>query len=120
MADISTDSILLTIRKMIGPYMEYDAFDIDLIININSALMDLNQLGVGPEEGFLVTGEDETWTNFIGDFKDLESVKMYVYLVVKNLFDPPTNSFVLDAANKRKEELAWRINVQVESGVHNG
>ena len=114
------DSILRTIRQMIGPEVNYDAFDTDLIININSALMTLNQLGVGPESGFIVTGEEETWEQLLGSFKDLESVKMYVYIKTKILFDPPSGSGYLDVLNKQANELEWRINVQVEGDDHNG
>lgn len=114
------DSILKTIRQMIGPEASYDAFDTDLIININSALMTLNQLGVGPESGFVITGVDETWEQLLGDFKDLESVKMYVYIKTRMLFDPPTNSTFMDILTKQANELEWRINVQVEGDEHNG
>ena len=113
------DSILRTIRQMIGPEVNYDAFDTDLIVNINSALMTLNQLGVGPEKGFVVTGEDETWANFLGDFEDLESVKMYTYIKTKTIFDPPSNSSHLEMLKEQAKELEWRINVQVEGDDHN-
>lgn len=114
-----TDSILKTIRQMLGPDVAYDAYDTDLLIHINSSLMVLMQLGIGPEHGFVVHGDSETWADFIGVFKDLESVKTYIYLKVKILFDPPGNSFVLDAYKKQADELEWRLNVQVEGSEHN-
>lgn len=120
MASSVTDSILETIRQMIGPDVNYDAFDTDLIININSALMTLNQLGIGPSTGFIITGTFETWDQLLGDFKDLESVKMYIYIKTKLLFDPPSGGAYVDILTKQAAELEWRINVQVEGAEHNG
>lgn len=113
------DSILKTIRQMIGPEVNYEAFDTDLIININSALMKLNQLGVGPKEGFRITSTEETWEQLLCGFKDLESVKMYVYIKTKLIFDPPTSSAYIDVLKQEASELEWRINVQVEGADHN-
>ncbi len=108
------DSILKTIKKMIGPSLDYDYFDNDLIIHINSAFSVLNQLGLGSDDTFMITGESETWSDFLGDDKFLEMVKTYIFLKVKVIFDPPTSSFVLDAYNKQIAELEWRINVAVD------
>lgn len=114
-----TDSILKTIRIMLGPDVDYDAFDTDLIININSSLMTLMQLGVGPEKGFVVYDENQTWTDFIGDATNLESVKLYVYIKAKLIFDPPPNSFVVSAYEKQATELEWRLNHEAERTEHN-
>lgn len=109
-------SILLSIKKMLGLTSEYNVFDQDIIIYINSTLSTLTQLGVRSEEGFRISGEEETWDIYLGDSQDLENVKTYIYLKVRLLFDPPTSSFVLDSFNNQIKELEWRINVQVDRG----
>lgn len=111
------ESILNSIKALLGPDSDYDVFDPDLIIFINGAISTLTQLGIGPSEGFRITGEDETWNDFLGDAKDIESVKTYIYLSVRLVFDPPSNSFVVSAFEKRLEELAWRLNVAVDPKV---
>ena len=109
------NSILSTIKKMLGLDADYDAFDTDIIIHINSALMNLMQMGVGPSTGFSINGDFETWHHFLGEATDLEGVKTYVYLKTRLAFDPPSTSFVLEAANKMLSELEWRLNVQVDT-----
>lgn len=112
-----TDSILLTVKKMLGIAEEYLAFDIDLIVNINSVFLTLNQLGIGPTVPFRIEGTDETWTDFLGDQRNkVAGVETYVYLKTRLLFDPPTNSFLVDAMQKQCDELEWRLNIQVEGG----
>lgn len=108
------DSILTSIKKMLGIDEEYDCFDTDIILHINSVLMILTQLGVGPSEGFIITDKTATWEDFLKDTKKLESVKSYVYLKVKLLFDPPLSSAVMDATNSLIRELEWRLNVAGE------
>lgn len=108
------DSILMTIKKMLGLDADYTAFDVDIIVFINSALMVLNQLGVG--EPIRVTGVDETWASFMGDQKDLSSVKDLVYLRVRRVFDPPSSSSVLSEISSQIDELQWRLNVASERG----
>lgn len=115
------DSILKTIKKLIGPSLDYDYFDNDLIIHINSAFSVLNQLGLGSDDTFAITGDSETWQDFLGnDKKFLEMVKTYIYLKVKVTFDPPTSSFVLEAYNKQIAELEWRINIAVDPKYTSG
>ena len=106
------ESILQTIKKLIGPSASYDIFDNDLIIHINSAFFSLHQLGV-TEEPFTITGSSETWDEFHAD-TDLESVKTYIYLKTRMFFDPPTNSALISAINEQIKELEWRINVKVD------
>ena len=116
MADAVPESILKTIRKMVGPAEDYQYFDTDLIININSAFSRLCQLGVGPEMPFKITGEDETWSDFIDDGYQ-EEVKEYIFLKVKTVFDTSTiNSSVLSAYNDRIKELEWEMNDVAEIG----
>jgi hypothetical protein len=92
----------------------YDAFDPDLIMHINGVFSTLNQLGVGPDEGFMITGDQETWDTFLGTDPKLNQVKTYVYLRVRLLFDPPQTAFLADAYAKQIEQLEWRLNVQAE------
>ena len=112
------ESILVSIKKMLGIDESYPHFDADIIMNINSVFLILNQLGVGPEEPFMITGSDEEWSDFVTE-GSLEAVKTYIFLRVKVIFDPPTSSFVLDAYNKRIDELEWRMNVIVENRNNN-
>lgn len=110
------DSILTSIKKMLGISKEDTDFDTDIIIHINSAFMVLRQIGVGPEEGFSITSESETWHNYLGDsIADLGIVKTYVYLKVKSIFDPPTSSFVLESYKRMMDEFEWRLKHEVES-----
>lgn len=114
--DRLNDSILVTIKKMLGLEDEYTPFDVDIIIHINTALMTLTQMGVGPKDGYEVTDYDQTWTDFLGDMvKMLGAVKTYIYLQVKMVFDPPNNSFVMDAYKQQCEQLLFRLNVNAES-----
>lgn len=110
-----TESILTSIKKLLGIAEEYDQFDTDIIIHINSVFMILTQLGVGPSEGFSIKDKTETWNDFISDDKKLESVKSYVYMKVRLLFDPPISSAVMDCMNRMVSELEWRLNVSSES-----
>lgn len=107
-----TNSILLTVKKMLGIAEEYKAFDIDVITNINSVFLTLNQLGVGPS-GFQITDESEEWSDFVDPAK-MPGIQTYVYLRTRLLFDPPTNSFLVDAIKKQVDEFEFRLNVQAE------
>lgn len=110
------DSILTTIKKMLGPGSEHNHFDTEIIIHINSAFNTLNQLGLGPSEGFAIQDKTSEWTEFIPeDNKHFESVKSYVYLKVKLIFDPPTNSAVIDSMKEMIKEFEWRLNAEAES-----
>lgn len=107
------DSILKSVKKILGVPEDYDAFDMDIIIHINSVLSLLGQLGVGPEEGYYIEDESTTWDEFFVE-KDLNLIRSYVYLRVRMLFDPPTTSFLLDAMTKQIQEFEWRISTQRE------
>ena len=108
------ESILTSIKKMLGITEEYQHFDVDLIMYINTALMVLTQLGVGPEEGFTIADDTATWDDFLPETPNLEAVKSYVYLKVKLLFDPPLTSSVIESMNKMISEFEWRLNVAVD------
>lgn len=109
-------SILFTIKKMLGITNDYDHFDTDIMININMALLTLNQIGVGPEEGYAVHGEGDLWVDYLGDSVKLEAVKTFIYLKVRLAFDPPANSFLIAAMKDQISELEWRLNAQAEGG----
>ena len=109
------ESILTSIKKLLGITEEYDQFDPDIIMHINSVFMILTQLGVGPAEGFSIEDDTAVWTDFIQDVKKLESVKTYIYLKVKLVFDPPLSSAVIESMNRLTNELEWRLNVAAES-----
>ena len=109
-------SILNTIKKALGLDPSYDVFDTDIVMHINSTFATLNQLGVGPEEGFSIEDDSATWQDFLGlvETNKLLSVKSYMYLKVRLLFDPPTTSFAIEAMKKNAEEYEWRLNVQTD------
>ena len=110
------ESILTSIKKLLGIAEEYTQFDTDIIIHINSALSILNQLGVGPSEGFMIEDDLATWEDFVSDNKQIEMVKSYIYLKVKLIFDPPLSSSVMEAYNRQISEFEWRLNVAVDPG----
>lgn len=110
------DSILNSIKKLLGLSEDYTAFDQDVIMNINSVFMTLSQIGVGPEFPFVITGKDETWDQFLSNINQLESVKMYMFMKVKLAFDPPTSSTVLESYKNQIAELEWRLNSAVDFG----
>lgn len=108
------ESILTSIKKLLGIEKKYTQFDEDIIMHINSVFLNLTQLGVGPAEGFLIEDDSATWYDFIGDSNQLQAVKTYVYLKVKLLFDPPLSSSVIESMNRMIAELEWRLNVAVD------
>ena len=103
------ESILGSIKQMLGISQDETNFDSELMLHINGALMIINQLGVGPSTGFIVLGKTQTWSEFLADRKDLELVKTAVYLRVRLMFDPPQNSFLVSSIQKQIEEFDWRI-----------
>lgn len=109
------DSILTSIKKMLGIAEEYTHFDEDIIMHINSVFMTLTQLGVGPAEGFRIRDDSAIWADFMPDSPVFESVKTYVFLRVKLIFDPPLTSAVIDSYERQIDEFEWRLNVSAES-----
>ena len=120
MATSVRSSILGSTKAMLGIVPEYTVFDDQLIMLINSQFSTLFQLGVGPEDGFEIEGEDETWKDYLEDNKLLKLVITFVHLNVRLMFDPPTNSFAVDAIKKQIDEYTWRINVMVDPEVLGG
>jgi hypothetical protein len=110
------DSILNSVKKLLGIDQEEVHFDQEIILHINSALMGLNQIGVG-EQCVIITSEYDKWDSIIGTKVNLEAIKLYIYLKVRLIFDPPTNAFVLDSIERQISQLEWRLNVQVEKFV---
>lgn len=110
------ESILTSIKKMLGIDEAYTHFDADIIMHINSVLMILTQLGVGPEEGFVIEDDTSTWINFIPEANaaQLHAVKTYIYMKVKLMFDPPLSSAVIESMNRQIAEFEWRLNVAVD------
>ena len=107
-------SILTSIKKMLGVAEDYTEFDEDIITHINSVFLNLTQLGVGPEEGFMIEDDTAAWEDFINDSIRLQAVKTYMYLKVKLLFDPPLSSSVTESFTRMIAELEWRLNVAVD------
>lgn len=104
------DSILTSIKKLLGIDVAYTHFDDDIIIQINSAIASLTELGVGPEQGFSIEDSSTTWADFFDDPR-LNFAKTYVYLKVKLAFDPPTSAALIESCNKQLDEIAWRLTV---------
>lgn len=108
------ESILTSIKKLLGLTEDDTSFDLDLIIHINTVFFTLNQLGVGPSEPFRIEDKTSTWDEFV-DEGEVEAVKSYIYLKVKMLFDPPSNSALLEAMKESAKEYEWRLNVAVDT-----
>ena len=108
------ESILTSIKKLLGISESDATFDLDIIMHISSVLMILTQIGVGPDSGFSIQGSSSRWSDFIGSAKNLEAIKSYVLLKVRLLFDPPLSSAVTEAMNRMISELEWRININAD------
>jgi hypothetical protein len=115
------DSILTSIKKLLGITEEYVNFDPDITMHINTVFLSLKQLGVGPSEGFRIEDKTAKWEDFIKVEDDpekvalLSAVKSYIHLKVKLLFDPPLSSAVMEAVKQSINELEWRLNVEAET-----
>lgn len=109
------ESILISIKKLLGITKDYKNFDTDIITHINTVFLTLNQLGVGPADGYFIEDDRDVWSEYIGNSKNLNAVKTYVYLKVKLMFDPPASSAVMEANKQMINELEWRLNAEAES-----
>ena len=108
------DSILDSIKKLLGFDPDYTAFDTDIMIHINSVIMGLEQLGVG-NNNYQISSKDDTWGNYLaGTNINLEAVKSFIYLKVRLIFDPPATSFTIEAYQKQIAEYEWRLFLQAE------
>ena len=112
------DSILLSIKKLLGmDPIEFTQYDTDLIIHINTIIEFLNQLGVDISEGFKINDENALWSDYLNkpEYNDIkDSIKNYIYLRVRLVFDPSTNSSLLNSINDTIKELEWRIRTYIE------
>lgn len=108
------ENILTSVKKANGIEADDKHFDPEITLHINTVMLTLNQLGVGPKEGFVIQEGTEEWSSLLGDRTDLEAVKTLVCLKVKMIFDPPTISSVLEAMNRQIQELEWRVNIQAD------
>lgn len=108
-------SILRSTKKILGLAADYTAFDLDVVTHINTAFTTLTQLGIGPTQGFAIQDDSSVWADFMGanDY-ELNSVKSYVYLRVRLLFDPPATSYLIAAFEKQLQELEWRLSAHRE------
>jgi len=104
------DSILISVKKILGIDEADTAFDLDILIHINSVFSTLHQLGVGPEDGFFIEDDAALWSTYIGGNNQYNFVKTYMYLSVRLLFDPPQTSYLIESLNAQKKEIEWRLN----------
>ena len=112
----NNDSILTSIKKLMGLTEEYDAFDQDILILINSVLFELEQIGVKAKEGFSLTDKTVVWSDYSDDDRLLNVLKPYIYMKTKLTFDPPTSSGALDSMNRIIDRFEWRINLYADTG----
>lgn len=111
-------NILDSVKKDLGIVPEYEAFDDQIIFDINAAFSTLHQLGFGPDEGYEITGYNDLWSDIITEPR-FNFVKKYISLKVKLMFDIPTSSYAVDEINKQISELEWRITSELETGDEN-
>lgn len=111
------DSILNSTKKILGIADDYTAFDLDIITHINTVFSTLTQLGIGPIEGFFIEDDGAVWDDFISDDPRFNSIKSYVFLKTRMLFDPPTTSYLIDSMERQVQELEWRLNVVRENDI---
>lgn len=105
-------SILTSTKKILGIEADYTAFDLDIMTHINAVFLTLNQLRIGPADGFMIEGVDDTWDQFIGDNNlVLNMAKTYVYMRVRMLFDPPSTSYLISSMEDQIKEFEWRLEV---------
>ena len=104
------ESILKSTKKILGLADNYTPFDLDVITHINAAFSILDQLGVGPEGGFVIDDETELWSDYDVPANQLHLIKTYIFLKVRLLFDPPTTSFLIEATTNQLREYEWRLN----------
>ena len=114
---IFMESILTSIKKFLGIDAEYEHFDTDIIMHINSVFADLWQLGIGPHEGFEIEDDTTSWEDFLEGSKKFNSVKSYMEIRVKLLFDPPTSAAAMEALQRQADKWEWRLNAAAETNI---
>lgn len=113
------DSILTSVKKLLGITENYEAFDVDIIIHINTVFSVLHQLGVGPDKPFSIQNKDAVWSDFTQDKDHIEMVKTYMYMKVKSMFDPPAVASALEAMNNLISEMEFRLNIADDPAYKN-
>lgn len=111
------DSILESVQLARGIGLNNAPFDEAVITAINTALNELTQLGIGPADGFVITSEDETWEDFMGNDPRIHMAKTFVNHRVWLMFDPPQSSTMIDAIEKTIREIEWRLTIAVPETV---
>lgn len=109
------DSILHDVKQMVGQEWDDDTFDLDIMTHINTVFFNLNQIGIGPAGGFSITDASTTWIEILGENKNYNAIKSYIYIRVRLLFDPPTNGFLVTSLEKQADKLEWTLNVEAEA-----
>lgn len=109
------DSILDSTKRALGLAPTYDVFDPEIIMHINSVFMKLQQLGIGPEQGFMIEDDTAKWQDFLGESLHLNAVMTYMTLSVKMIFDPPGTSFLMASYEKQIQEYEFRLMIQQET-----
>lgn len=108
------DSILNSVKLSLGIASDYTYFDDQLIMHINTAFAVLNQLGVGPKDGYQISGPDDSWSDYTKSNKQLNMMKTYMYAKVRLIFDPPQSSAVKECLNETVKEYESRIRYETE------
>lgn len=106
-----TDSILDTMKNMLGIPLDEEVFDTELLVHINSLIFSLQQVGVGPTPLFVVESSGESWDEYLSDMEELPAVKSYIYLKLRQVFDPPATSYIIESFNRQIQEYEWRLNI---------
>ena len=109
------DSILESIKKLLGIPKDYTAFDVDVIMHINTAFAILNQLGLGPEGGYGIEGYDDVWDDYIVSY-NMSMIKTFIYLKVRLAFDPPSSTALIESMQRTLDELTWRLELEGQNG----
>lgn len=111
MEEVDMESILTSIKKLLGIHADYVVFDDDIIMHTNTVFGVLNQLGIGPEQGFMITGTTEVWDDYITDF-NINMVKTFIFMKVKMTFDPPASAALIESFQRAIGELEWRLELE--------
>lgn len=108
------NSILHDIKQMLGQEWDDETFDLDIKNHINTVFFNLNQIGIGPADGFEIVDETTLWSAYIGDRKNNNAVKTYIYIRTRLVFDPPTNGFLVTSLEKQADKLEWTLMVDAD------
>jgi len=108
-------SVLKSVKKVLGIETSDTSFDLDILIHINSAFATLNQLGIGPDDGFEIEDDSAEWSSFYGTDPRYNAIRTYVWLKVRILFDPPQTSYAVEALKDQIREHEWRLNAYRET-----